>query len=306
MQVVIGIVGAAITLIIAALVAIRSKSPKDVPIAPAWIIVIGIFLSVIVARTTFWVPPAHVGTVYDPIHGGIQLSTIIPEGFNFVSPFYETATFSKQSQEYTMSATKDEGAVIGDDSIHCQTNEGMGAYLDLTVIWHEDPIRAPYLWANLGTDYQLAFIRPIVQEAIRMVVAKYGVMDVYSKYREQAQREIVALLQPIFSKYGLVLEDIKIRQIDPYKDNGDFKASIDRKQAAQQNVSTERQHLLQAKYERETKVNTAKGEYQTISQKAMAITQNPGIIDYEIAKKLAPKVTTVYMPSSDFISGGAK
>jgi regulator of protease activity HflC (stomatin/prohibitin superfamily) len=118
------------------------KDKRQPAIWPAWGGFIGLMFGAVVGMSFFSVPAAHVGVVYNPLRGGIQMNTVIPEGIHLISPFTTRETFSTQTQEYTLSSQKDEGAVIGDDSIHCQTNEGLGADLDLTVLWHVDPSRA--------------------------------------------------------------------------------------------------------------------------------------------------------------------
>jgi regulator of protease activity HflC (stomatin/prohibitin superfamily) len=271
----------------------RLADRRRPPLLPVWLALAGGFLGGLLAFSIFMVPPAHVGVLYNPLRGGIQLRTVVPEGLNFVSPFTTREVFSVQTQEYTMSSVQDEAAVVGDDSILCQTNEGLGTKLDLTVLFHVDPARAPYLWASLGPDYPETFIRPLVREAIRMVVARYSVVDVYSGSRAKIQQQIDEGLRAVFEKYGLILEDVKLRNVQ-YA-NEPFKQAITEKQAAQQQVSTEQRNLERAAYEKETKINEAMGEYQSIAKKAQALNENPEILGYLTARKLGPSTRVVYM-----------
>lgn len=273
----------------------RRFDKRQLPILPVWVALLGGGLGAVFGLATFVVPAAHVGVLYHPLRGGIQFNTTVPEGFHLVSPLTQRETFSVQTQEYTMSSVRDEGAAVGDDSILCQTNEGLGTQLDLTVLFHVDPKRAPHLWASLGPDYPITFIRPLVREAIRMVIAQYSVVDVYSGSRARIQKEIDNQLRPKFASYGLVLEDVKLRNVE-YA-NPAFKSTIVQKQAAQQQVETERRNLERAEYEKQTKINEAEGEYQAIAKKAQALNENPQIIGYLAARKLGPSVRTVYMPS---------
>jgi prohibitin 2 len=264
-------------------------------ILPVWTGLAGGFLGGAIALSVFLVPAAHVGVLYHPLRGGIQLKTTVPEGISFVSPLTKREVFSVQTQEYTMSGVMNEGAVVGDDSIMCQTNEGLGTTLDLTVLFHVDAKRAPYLWASLGPDYVSTFIRPVVREAIRMVVAGYSMQDVYSGSRARIQKQIDDELRAVFEQYGLVLEDVKLR--DVRYANEEFKQAIAEKQAAEQQVSTELRNLERARYEKETKINEAMGEYRAIAKKAEALNENPEIIGYLTARKLGPSTKTVYMPT---------
>jgi regulator of protease activity HflC (stomatin/prohibitin superfamily) len=278
------------------------KSKKlRLPLFGIWGGLIGLFIGVCIVKSIFVVPAASVGAIYDPLRGGIQLDRPIPEGINLVSPFAKRAVFSVQTRAYTMSSVADEGAVIGDDSILCQTNEGLAVNLDLTVLFHVDPKRAPHVWENLGADFERSFIRPVVREAIRMAVAQYPVTSVYSGSRSQIQQEIDTVLSPTFSRYGLILEDIKVRSVS-YA-NPEFKQAIENKQSAQQQVSTERRNLERASFEKETTINVAMGEYKAIAMRAQAIKSNPEIVNWQMARQLGPKTKRVYL-QSPFEGGG--
>src|SRR5438874_5993269 len=116
-----------------------------------------VMLALAFALAPFWfvfgnncfltIQPAHIAAVYDPLRGGIQKDQL-PEGFHLVMPWWETQVFSQQTQEYTMSGTHAEGAVLGDDSIRCQTNEGMNVEVECTVLFHVDPQQASGVWGR--------------------------------------------------------------------------------------------------------------------------------------------------------------
>ena len=197
-----------------------------------------------------------------------------------------------------MSHAVNEGAVKGDDSIYCQTRDGLGVYIDLTVLYRVDRSRAAELWANLAEsnkDVQKVFVRPVVREALRMVIAKYSIGDVYGSGRAKIQQEIDTDLRPVFSLYGLELDDVKLRDVMyGYKEFGE---AIALKQVAQQDVSTERQNLEKARYERDKTINEAQGDYQRMKKMGVALRQNPEIIGFKMAQVIGPKVKTIYMES---------
>jgi regulator of protease activity HflC (stomatin/prohibitin superfamily) len=262
----------------------------------AWTGLFGLFFGAVVGLSVFIVPEASVGVMYNPLAGGIQMYETLSQGRNWVSPFAKRQSFSIQTQEYTMSISPEEGAIMGDDSIYCQTNEGLGAWLDLTIRWKVHPKKAPVVWANLGADYPHTFLRPVAHGAIRMVIAKYSVMDIYSKKREKAQKDLLEYMKPICEKYGLILESVLIRNVDPYRDNDDFRVAIDEMNQAEQNITTERRNLEKARYEKDTTINKARGESALILQKARALTENPNYLDYQMATRLGPNVTNIYAP----------
>ena len=240
-------------------------------------------------------PGAHIACVYDPLRGGIQDYTL-PEGLQIVAPWVTTQVFSVQTQEYTMSITPSEGAVLGDDSIKCETNEGLKVLLDVTVLFHIDPLRAPQLWRRLGSDYNGIFVRPVTRERIRMVVAKYGVQDVYSGQRKQVESEITRELQEPFSKEGLALEQVLLRNVS--YGHPEFAEAIAEKQARQQQVITEKRNLERATFEKSATVNRAQGEAKSVQLRAETLAQNPEVVRYELSQKLGPRVKKAYLSES--------
>ena len=205
-----------------------------------------------------------------------------------------------------MSIAPKEGAIMGDDSIKCETNEGLKVLLDLTVLFHIDPQHAPMLWRRLGADYEQLFVRPIVRERIRMVVAKYSVADVYSGRRQQIANEITEELKTPFGEEGLVLEQILLRNVAyGYQD---FANAIGEKQARQQQVITEQRNLERAKYEKQSTINTAQGEAQSVALRAQTLSANPQVVNYKLVQKIAPCIKRAYMPASalPFPSGGGR
>jgi len=199
-----------------------------------------------------------------------------------------------QTQEYTMSAIRSEGAVIGDDSIHCQTNEGLGLNLDVTVLFHIDPKDAHALWQKVGEDYQRVLVRPYARNVIRMVVAKYSVVDVYGPKRQQIEQEITESMRQAFAEKGIALESVLLRNVEFA--NPEFAQAITEKQVAEQQIRTEEQNLRRAQIEKQTMIAQAKGEAEAIQRRGETLRQNPEVVQYELVQKIAPNVRALYLP----------
>lgn len=246
----------------------------------------------VLAASILVLPGAHIACLYDPLRGGIQDRTI-PEGLQFIPPWSRAQVFSVQTQEYTMSIASHEGAVIGDDSIKCETNEGLKVLLDVTVLFHVDPATAPQLWRRLGPRYSEVFVRPVVRERIRMVVAQYSVQDVYSGRRRAVEEEITKELKAPFAEEGLALEQVLLRNV-AYA-NDEFAAAIAEKQARQQQMVTEKRNLERSEFEKSATINRAQGEARSLTLKAQTLAQNPEVARYELAQKIAPRVKRAYL-----------
>jgi regulator of protease activity HflC (stomatin/prohibitin superfamily) len=247
---------------------------------------------------TLTIPPAHVAAVYDPLRGGIQ-NDVLPEGFHIVMPWWQTQQFSQQTQEYTMSGStraRSEEAQQSDESIRCQTNEGMNVEIDCTVLFHVDPKDAQAVWRKLGEDILRLIVRPYTHNVMRMVVAKYSVVQVYTEKRKQIETEITDQMKPLFAEKGLVLEQILIRNV--IYGNPAFADAINAKQVAQQQVQTEGQKLNRSKIEKQTAVAEAQGEATAIGRRGATLRQNPEVVQYEFVQKVAPRLKSMYLPAS--------
>jgi regulator of protease activity HflC (stomatin/prohibitin superfamily) len=294
--IIVGVLVAVLFLLLSVKVDTSAERPRTVLRNPG-LLILGIGVTVFAAafanRCFLTVPAAYVATVYDPLRGGVQ-PTELPEGFHFVLPWWKTELWRVQTQEYTMSAIRSEGAVIGDDSIHCQTNEGLGLNLDVTVLFHIDPKDAHALWQKVGEDYQRVLVRPYARNVIRMVVAKYSVVDVYGPKRQQIEQEITESMRQAFAEKGIALESVLLRNVEFA--NPEFAQAITEKQVAEQQIRTEEQNLRRAQIEKQTMIAQAKGEAEAIQRRGETLRQNPEVVQYELVQKIAPNVRALYLP----------
>lgn len=294
--VIVGVLVAVLFLLLSFRIDTSGERPRTTLRNPA-LLILGIGLTVFSAAFAnhcfLTVPAAYVATVYDPLRGGVQPAEL-PEGFHFVLPWWKTELWRVQTQEYTMSAVHTEGAVIGDDSIHCQTNEGLGLNLDVTVLFHIDPKDAHVLWQKVGEEYQQVLVRPYARNVIRMVVAKYSVVDVYGVKRHQIEQEITEAMRQAFAEKGIALESVLLRNVEFA--NPEFAKAITDKQVAEQQIRTEEQNLRRAQIEKQTVIAQAKGEAEAIRRRGETLRQNPEVVQYELVQKIAPNVRALYLP----------
>jgi len=292
--VIVGVLVAVLFLLLSLRIDTSGERPRTTLRNPA-LLILGIGLTVFSAAFAnhcfLTVPAAYVATVYDPLRGGVQPAEL-PEGFHFVLPWWKTELWRVQTQEYTMSAVHTEGAVIGDDSIHCQTNEGLN--LDVTVLFHIDPKDAHVLWQKVGEEYQQVLVRPYARNVIRMVVAKYSVVDVYGVKRHQIEQEITETMRQAFAEKGIALESVLLRNVEFA--NPEFAKAITDKQVAEQQIRTEEQNLRRAQIEKQTVIAQAKGEAEAIQRRGETLRQNPEVVQYELVQKIAPNVRALYLP----------
>ena len=278
----------------------RNRLP-DIQVRRPALLALGIALVPVIfvfaTQSVVTVPPGHVAAVYDPLRGGIQAG-VLPEGLHFVMPYWRTKVFSQQTQSYTMSGTSQgasEESGQSDDAIRCQTNEGMNVAIDCTVLFHVDPAMANRVWDRLGENIVGLIVRPYTQNVLRMVAARYSVVDVYTTKRKVIESEVTEAMKPLFSEKGVVLEQLLIRNVS--YGNPAFADAINAKQVAQQQVQTEEQKLEKARIEKQTVIAEARGEASAIEQRGATLRENPEVVQYEFIQKVAPRLNTLYLPA---------
>ncbi len=299
----------AILLLTAALIIGRAKKPSAGRI---FLAVLGsIIVTALFARCWVEVPPGMVGTLYDPFAGGIQ-NADLTGGWHFIKPWADMQLWSVRTQEYTMSAQRDEGAVVGDDSMVCQTKEGLQVKVDSTVIFHIDPGNAHQLWKSVGPNYVNTIVRPSAREAVRSIVSLYPIMSVYSNAqpenlkqtgvtsypgrRKEVEDNIFNALAPEFQAKGIKLERVLLRNVDYVSDQ--YENAIVNKQVAQQQVLTQQFLLEIERIKAQQKVVQAEGQAEAIRLRGIALRANKGVISYEMVRNLPSDLDIKVLPGS--------
>ncbi len=204
--------------------------------------------------------PGTVGV--QKLFGKVQ-GTVLTEGLNVVNPLVEIVRFDTRTQNYTMSAIHDEGDKSGDDAIRVLTADGLEVALDLSVLYHVLPDRAPEVLRTIGVDYQDKVIRPLTRTKIRDYAVYYDAISLYSSKREEFQQKIFASIEKEFVARGLLLEQLLIRNIDL---PASVKTTIESKINAEQESQKMRFVLDKERQEAERKRVEAQGiaDYQRI------------------------------------------
>ncbi|MEI6410753.1 MAG: prohibitin family protein [Bacteroidota bacterium] len=179
-----------------------SKSGRLIGIA---MIVIGISTSCFVQ-----IDPGQVGV--KTLFGSVQ-PDVVKEGLNFVNPLMAITHFDVKTLNYTMSAVHDEGDVTGDDAIRVLTADGLEVVIDLSVLYHMVPEKAPDILRNIGNDIKGVIVRPVTRTKIRDNAVYYDAVALYSSKREEFQQKIFQSIDKEFQERGIVLENLLIRNI---------------------------------------------------------------------------------------------
>ncbi|GAB3732787.1 prohibitin family protein [Spirosoma lituiforme] len=184
-------------------------------------------------------------------------------GLNFVNPLSNVTEFDIKTQNYTMSASHDEGQKAGDDAIRVLTADGLEVVIDLTVLYRVVSADAPTIYSEIGADYMDKIVRPITRTRIRDNAVYYDAIALYSTRRDEFQTRIYKTIEADFRKRGLLLEQLLIRNIDL---PASVKKTIESKINAEQDAQKMQFVLQKERQEAERKRVEAQGiaDYQKI------------------------------------------
>lgn len=257
---------------------------KIIKIAGAAVLVIGALISMFKV-----IDAGEVGvkTVFGKVDNDVLYS-----GLNIINPIAEVTPFDVKTQNYTMSAVHDEGNKEGDDALRVLSADGLEVVIDLSVLFRVKASYAPNILKEIGTDYVEKIVRPVSRTAIRDNAVSYDAVALYSSKRDEFQAKIFASINKSFSKRGLELEQLLVRNITL---PSSVKASIESKINAEQDAQKMTFVLQKERQEAERKRVEAQGiaDYQRILSTGLSDRQlqyESILAQKEIAKSANAKV----------------
>ncbi len=238
------------------------------------------------------VGPGEVGV--QVLFGSVQ-NGVLHSGLNFVNPLVTIEKMDVKTQSYTMSSTKDEGQVKGDDAISTLSSDGLTLKLDVTVWYRLNDPDAPQVFRTIGSDYVEKIVRPAIRTSLRDVSVSYSATDIYSSKRDDFIKEVTKELENSFNGRGIVLERVLLRNVElPEK----IRNAIDDKIAAEQKAQQMVYVLQKERQEAERKKVEAQGisDYNKIVSQSITdqVLQLKGIeATLELAKSSNSKMVIV-------------
>lgn len=279
-------------------------------------LVVGLIFSVI-SQGVLSVEGTQVAVVYNTLTGQFEEPPRGP-GTHIILPWIQTVTLlPTNQQQYTMSATSNEGRSSGDDAVAARTQDGQSITIDVTLLYAVNPAQANLLFREWRESYEENFVRPVSRSIVRDVVSGFRAAEIYGEARGALELELENNMRTAMEEQGLELTDFLVRDITFSEE---FANAIERAQVAEQEsaqarlrVEQRRQEAEQARAvaegQRDAAIAEAEGEAQSIILRAQAEAQalrlvseqlaaNPLLIQYEYIQNLADNVRLVMVPSN--------
>ncbi len=205
------------------------------------------------------IPVASVGVKFNA-NSGLSHKILRPEVV-WVNPFTErliiyptgiiNATFVKNESE---------GDRRGDDSIKATTVEGAILPIDVTVAYRipGDEQSVQRVFESFGTmelrEIQTEHVRWATIVSVNEVTGQRPAFDLLSRERARLGPDIKGVLGPLLEPWGLVVEDVLVREIHPPEE---IVKKISDQQATRTELDNSRVKLQQARIEAQTRLTDA-------------------------------------------------
>jgi len=306
---------------IGVLVTIFIRASRNQPVKGLSTIVIVLLVAALLLTTAgaglVFIEPDQMAIVVTVIgQGGIRQESL-PAGLHWIVPFAERVErYSILNQTYTMSSAADEGQFASEDSIQVRTKDGQQVYIDASVIYAIDPLKATDLYRTWRFSYEDGLVRPQTRGIIRDVASQYGVEEIVSSKRTEMQLAITTDLETIFAANNLVLRDFVLRNI---RFSDEYALAVEQKQIAEQQaqqakfvVESKKQEAEQARQIAEGQADAAviaaqgaaearliQAEAEAKANQLLSQSLTPALVQYQYVLKLAPGVQSIFIPSDN-------
>ena len=218
-------------------------------------------------------------------------------GLHVIIPFIDhVVIFPTLKKNYEASETPQSSeADYPDIIVAALTSDGQQIRVGITARFMIAPGKAAWIVQNLGTERE--YVEKVVKTEIRgsgrRVPTRFAAYELYTKKSYEAQQALFDEIAPKFEKNGLILDEIVIRNITF---TPEYAKTLEEKQIALENITTEKNKLEQEKIRKEQKIVEAEGDAKSIEIRQAALTKNPTIIQWEFVQKLAPNIQWGIMP----------
>lgn len=136
------------------------------------------------------------------------------------------------------------------------SSEGLNVHLDVSILFHLEPTKAPDVYRTVGLNYDSIIVEPNIRSAVREVTSSFEAKALYSPEREKMSAAITRHIVDAVEARGIKIERLLLRDVAlPAR----LQAAIQEKLGAEQEASRMQFVLLKEKQEAERKKIEAEG-----------------------------------------------
>lgn len=203
-----------------------------------------------------------------------------------VVPFmHDWYVFDTKTQALEMKGSGDEGG----DEVDFKTRDGNDIGVDMTVLYHIDPTKAPNVLRAVASDMaevKQALVRPLARSIPRDALNELSSEDFYdSDKRSAAETKADENLAKVLEPYGIICERVVLGN---YRFHKAYQDAIDAKKVADQAVNKNHSAAEAAVKEWQRELETTKGQVSQViaTERGKAEQQHLQADAYYEARKL--------------------
>lgn len=168
------------------------------------------------------------------------------------------------------------------DHLGAASREYQDVFLTGVLNVHVQFDKAAELYRDVGLDYKEKLVVPFYANAVKEVVPQYAIGEVLPK-REEIRQKTVVKLQEKLTKYGIIIDDVALSQIDF---NEQYNAAIQDKQVQELKVQTERNILEQKKIQKDQAIVQAQAEAQAAIERARGEAEANKLVSQSLTEEI--------------------
>ena len=247
------------------------------------ILILGIILVIIIAKSTVTIDSGEAGVLYKTFGGGVVTDEApLGEGFHLVAPWNKVFVYEVRQQSI-------------EESMQVLSSNGLEIELDASVWFQPDYNDLGLLHQKKGEAYVQRILQPAVRSAARAVVGRYNPEQLYSSKREAIQQEIFEETKTLLKDQYVQINEVLVRDVSLPPT---IKEAIERKLRQEQESLEYEYRLTKAEQEAERQRIDAEGKARANQILAESLTdkvlQEKGIqATLELAKSPNAKVVVI-------------
>ncbi|HTX17564.1 MAG TPA: prohibitin family protein [Bacteroidota bacterium] len=143
------------------------------------------------------VPAGNVGVV--DFFGTVSPNAL-KAGINPVNPLARVVKMSVQTQEMK-------------EVMDVPSQEGLTVQLEVSILYHLDPDKAPEVYKKVGENYESVILEPQFRSVTRGVTASYEAKALYTSEREALSVQIMKEIAAVTEARGVIVESAPLRRV---------------------------------------------------------------------------------------------